>query len=64
MRKIILDTAQEWKSKEPYVGKEIIKQIIDTIEIEEMKDKLGMLMDKENNKKRQNISIDMKQHMS
>ena len=64
MRKIILDTAQEWKSKEPYVGKEIIKQIIDTIEIEEMKDKLRMLMDKENNKKRQNISIDMKQHMS
>ena len=31
MRKIILETAYEWKIIEPYVGKEIINKVIDTI---------------------------------
>ena len=38
MRKIILETSEEWKINKPYVGKEIINQIIDTIKIENMKD--------------------------
>ena len=38
MRKIILEAAYEWKIIEPYVGKEIINKVIDTIKIEEMKD--------------------------
>ena len=63
MRNVILETAQEWKTKKPYEGKEIINQIINTIEIEEMKDKLQMLTDKENNLKSHNPTNDTKQHM-
>ena len=38
MRKIILDASEEWRANKPYVGREIINQVIDTIKIEEMKD--------------------------
>ena len=38
MKKIILNASEEWKLNKPYVGKEIINQVIDTIKIDEMKD--------------------------
>ena len=38
MRKIILEASEEWRASKPYVGKEIINQVIDTIKIEEIKD--------------------------
>ena len=38
MRKIILEASEEWRNDKPYVGREIINQVIDTIKIEEMKD--------------------------
>ena len=31
MRKIILETAQEWRATKPYEGREIINKIIETI---------------------------------
>ena len=37
MKKIILEAAEEWRVIEPYVGKEIICQVIETIKIDEMK---------------------------
>ena len=64
MQKIILEAAMEWKTNEPYVGKEIINKVIETIEFEEMKGKLRKIMDNENDINRQNSAIDTKQHLS
>ena len=38
MRKIILETSEEWRVARPYIGKEIINKVIETIKNEEMKE--------------------------
>ena len=38
MRKIILETSEEWRATKPYEGREIINQVIDTIKNEELKE--------------------------
>ena len=38
MRKTILEASEEWRANKPFVGKEIINKVIETLKIEEIKD--------------------------
>ena len=40
MRKIILETSEEWRAARSYIGKEIINKVIETIKNEEMKEQI------------------------